>query len=335
MLRNKIYNTTQPTIHEQNFPLAKICERIFNRIMKLNGACLAWYQSKSRIAFLCDTLLGFVFGYLIHLYSTEISDVICTVYKTSNEDMLPKSIQWLMGYPAGLKLNSNLSRFIGELYLWLLGIWVELFNSYIEPHLPSVIRAVSSTGVLGFHVLSASSCLLLRALLFNFEICYMLAARLFSAESTIIGSLWRLFRGKKWNVLHSRLDSADYTLDQLLLGTVIFTTMMFLLPTVLVYYILFAVVEVGRIAALATFNAILVMIDVPSALQSLPCPTVALEIVSSENPPTFIIREKSNTFTGLISSVSKSCGNIGRHHFGPSFVKRILTGGNRIKGCKS
>ena len=33
-------------------------------------------------------------------------------------------ISWLMGQPAGLKLNRPLARFLGELYLWLLEVWM-------------------------------------------------------------------------------------------------------------------------------------------------------------------------------------------------------------------
>lgn len=48
------------------------------------------------------------------------------------------------------------------------------------------------------------------------------------------------YSGKKRNVLRHRIDSCDYDLDQLLLGTSLFTLLMFLFPTVLSYYLTFA-----------------------------------------------------------------------------------------------
>ena len=48
--------------------------------------------------------------------------------------------------------------------------------------------------------------------------------------------------GKRRNVLRNRTDSWDYDIDQLLLGTMLFTLVSFLFPTVLVYYALFATV---------------------------------------------------------------------------------------------
>lgn len=46
-------------------------------------------------------------------------------------------------------------------------------------------------------------------------------------------------RGKKCNVLRGRIDACDYSLDQLLLGTLLFTLLVFLFPTTFVYYLLF------------------------------------------------------------------------------------------------
>ena len=49
--------------------------------------------------------------------------------------------------------------------------------------------------------------------------------------------------GKRYNVLRNRIDNWDYDLDQLLLGTILFTLLAFLYPTVLTYYALFATVR--------------------------------------------------------------------------------------------
>ncbi|KAJ0424075.1 muts domain V-domain-containing protein [Aspergillus carlsbadensis] len=68
---------------------------------------------------------------------------------------------------------------------------------------------------------------------------YIASARIFNWQLTIIISLFHLFRGKKRNVLRNRIDSCDYDLDQLLLGTILFTVLFFLLPTVIVFYLAF------------------------------------------------------------------------------------------------
>lgn len=52
-------------------------------------------------------------------------------------------------------------------------------------------------------------------------------------------SLFRLFRGKKLNPLRSRIDSYSYNIDQLFIGTLSFCIVFFLLPTIVMYYIVF------------------------------------------------------------------------------------------------
>lgn len=51
------------------------------------------------------------------------------------------------------------------------------------------------------------------------------------------------FTGKRYNVLRKRKDSWDYDVDQLVLGTILFTLVAFLSPTVVTYYALFALVS--------------------------------------------------------------------------------------------
>lgn len=63
--------------------------------------------------------------------------------------------------------------------------------------------------------------------------------RLYQLQTAGLMSLWRLFRGKKYNPLRHRVDSAEFDQQQLLLGTLVFTVLLFLLPTVLVYYFVF------------------------------------------------------------------------------------------------
>lgn len=63
---------------------------------------------------------------------------------------------------------------------------------------------------------------------------------------TIKISIWlRTLRsaGRKFNVLRNRTEPATYQLDQLILGTILFTITTFLFPTVLAFYLLLSVVS--------------------------------------------------------------------------------------------
>jgi phosphatidylinositol glycan class Q protein len=90
---------------------------------------------------------------------------------------------------------------------------------------------------------------------------YTASARIFHWQLTIIISLFHLFRGKKHNVLRNRIDSCDYDLDQLLLGTILFTLLFFLLPTVIVFYLTFTAARMAIIFLKASLDTLLAFLN--------------------------------------------------------------------------
>lgn len=67
--------------------------------------------------------------------------------------------------------------------------------------------------------------------------------RLYRIEVIGLRGLLRVLLGRKKNILRARLESHDYMNRQLYLATITFSALLFLLPTVLVYYIVFASVS--------------------------------------------------------------------------------------------
>ncbi len=120
---------------------------------------------------------------------------------------------------------------------------------------------------------------LLSALTIHIYSFYLASARIFHWQLTILQSLFHLFRGKKHNVLRNRIDSCDYDLDQLLVGTILFTLLSFLLPTVVVFYINFAIARMVIISLKAAFDTAL------SCLNHFPLFAVMLRIKDPKRLP--------------------------------------------------
>ncbi len=81
---------------------------------------------------------------------------------------------------------------------------------------------------------------------FHVHCFYAYARRLFLSQSGGLLSLWRLFRGKKYNPLRDRVDTCSGNdVDRLFVGTVAFTVLLFTFPTVLTYYAVFALLELA------------------------------------------------------------------------------------------
>lgn len=108
------------------------------------------------------------------------------------------------------------------------------------PHLPSVVYLLGLSGLLGTTMFFSLASDLLSLLTLHIFAFYFMATSLFHFHLALLGALFNLFRGKKFNVLRNRVEPAVYDVDQLLLGTILFTLAAFLFPTVLVYYLAFA-----------------------------------------------------------------------------------------------
>lgn len=60
--------------------------------------------------------------------------------------------------------------------------------------------------------------------------------RLTKVSIDAICALGNAFRGKKWNPLRQRIDSVILDFRELFIATIFFIIVLFLLPTVLVYF---------------------------------------------------------------------------------------------------
>ena len=114
---------------------------------------------------------------------------------------------------------------------------------HAAPHFPALIWLVGASGYCGMTMVVSLLSDVLSVLTAHLYVCYWIAATVFRHQLGLAGALWNLFRGKRYNVLRNRIDAWDYDLDQLLLGTILFTLLAFLYPTVLTYYALFATVS--------------------------------------------------------------------------------------------
>jgi phosphatidylinositol glycan class Q protein len=127
----------------------------------------------------------------------------------------------------------------------------------LSPALPKIVWFVGFSSFAGASMSIALVSDFVSALTVHIYSFYLASARIYHWQLTILQSLFHLFRGKKHNVLRNRIDSCDYDLDQLLVGTILFTVLFFLLPTVVVFYLNFAVARMIIIALKAVFDTLL------------------------------------------------------------------------------
>lgn len=212
---------------------------------------------------------------------------------------LQQMLNWLMDYPAGLKLNNELATFLGDLFLWVIDYWNGCMIQ-LRPLLPYVIRLIGVTSFVGASLPISMFSDLLSLLTIHIYSFYIASARIYNWQLMIITSLFHLFRGKKRNVLRNRIDSCDYDLDQLLLGTILFTLLFFLLPTVAVFYATFAGARMTIIALKAALDTWL------ACLNHFPLFALMLRIKDSRRLPGGI---RFQLLTQPSTAISKSASN--------------------------
>ncbi|CAI5745363.1 unnamed protein product [Peronospora destructor] len=178
------------------------------------------------------TCLGGIMAPIFHV--TSISPIAVVTFLRDN-------VEWLMGAPAGFKLNKPLASILGNGILLWLNLWSFVFEE---------LAPLASVGSIGHRLLLVCGHMgvtlqltlmvdLLNLTTWHSHWIYLYFAKLNRLQFGLFSSLSKLFLGKKINVLRHRVDTCEYDIGQLLLGTLLFTILVFLVTTNLVFFVFF------------------------------------------------------------------------------------------------
>ncbi|XP_068003361.1 phosphatidylinositol N-acetylglucosaminyltransferase subunit Q isoform X2 [Melanerpes formicivorus] len=199
---------------------------------------MSWLYRKNRIGHLADTLI-------------PVADHVA--------EELQELLQWLMGAPAGLKMNRALDQVLGRFFLYHIHLWISYIH-LLSPFIEMILWYVALSACLGLTVALCILSDILALLTFHIYCFYVYGARLYHLKVCGLASLWRLFRGKKWNVLRQRVDSCSYDLDQLRLLVVIVQGLLHLLVDLInslpLYSLLLRLCRSYRLAAGVKFRVL-------------------------------------------------------------------------------
>ncbi|KAJ3375306.1 phosphatidylinositol N-acetylglucosaminyltransferase subunit gpi1 [Allomyces arbusculus] len=158
------------------------------------------------------------------------------------------ALGWLKSWPAGLKLNNQYARFLGDLCTWVVQGWHLVAVGPIARFLFFTLHADSTTAyttagmtgaIAGFPVMVAAALDAWRVLTAHIRVLYVATARLGAWQARTCAALLSLFLGKMQNPLRGRVDAGEFAADQLLMGTLLLTVLVFLFPTVAAYWAFF------------------------------------------------------------------------------------------------
>ena len=205
-------------------------------VFRKPGYCLFYFICV--VALAADSLLGILAAIVLYQnpnYSSVISNCV-SGWTLFYIDLVSGSVEWLMGVPGGLKLNNELDHFLGTCFLNMTTLWRELYKEILNVYLDTWLYAVLFVSPFGLALMLSLIHDILKFTMICITCLYVISAKLYSYQMSTLMSLSRLFMGTKYNVLKKRIDLCYYDASQLLLGTILFTILLFLLPTTSMYY---------------------------------------------------------------------------------------------------
>ncbi|CAN8267997.1 unnamed protein product [Cochlearia groenlandica] len=207
-----------------------------------------------------DLVLGNIIG-LSLLFNTEsVSSWILNFAKDFTNDILRSGCVWLMGVPAGFKLNVELAEVLGMVSLNVIQIWSTALWILASSYIVYLVRAIAVLGITFGATVSAAFVIdVVTFATFHIMALHWVVTVLYSHQIQALAALWRLFRGRKLNPLRQRLDSYGYTVKQHVVGSLLFTPLLLLLPTTSVFYIFFTITT-------TTINSISMLIELAISL---------------------------------------------------------------------
>ncbi|XP_055841436.1 uncharacterized protein LOC129908735 [Episyrphus balteatus] len=190
-----------------------------------------------------DKLIGVVVMITLLLFITKPGDDLIQVSHYVIHQ-LRQLLGALKGNPIGLKLNDHLNNFFLDCFTYHIDLWAT-FLDLIEPIVRQLFVPMALVGLMGFSFQLAMLADLIGLVGLHAHSFYIYTAVLYKVEIKGLQVLWKVVLGKRRNPLKNRVEAHEYMNRQLYLATMFFASLVFLLPTILVYYTVFTTLRLA------------------------------------------------------------------------------------------
>ncbi|KAF7457313.1 N-acetylglucosaminyl transferase component family protein [Cryptosporidium felis] len=303
---------------------------------KLYSSLQVLFYSSITTVFI-DYIFGILFAFGIDTFSKELIILMEKSFFYIYHDAIHTQVKWLMSFPAGFKLNQNLTTLMGNLTLAALKFWCDLTSQHfsdLNHNMFFLIKFVSIT--CGMSVSIALIWDILNIYSFLLFFIYTIAAKLYNLNLKAIKTFFYIFRGIKSNIF-SNIDNNSHYSEQLLIGTILFTIFVLILPTITAFYINFLfiwscvyitlVLLFFTISTINTFPFYLMLTQalVPSTFSS--GIFISEFLHNSRNQFILVFSHKSLGFNSICKPFSDSLNHLIRVHLNiVQIIMSILSG---------
>lgn len=340
-INNKVsFDTTKPRLKSNETPESGVSEGSSTSMRTLPCEYYPDYIRLYNTLWLIanDISFGITLGTILFESSAKLSVSLHYVLELVLYTSLRKVTLFLDNSPFGIKLNGALAKFLSELFLWIIDFSYVAYIKHIirQQTLEQFIKIMASfCSVLGATFALSLAVDFLSLLSMHISLFYFISAKIYHWKLSVMHTLFYLFCGKKRNVLRNRVDSNMFQLDQLLMGTLLFTVLVFLLPTVFAFYFTYTLlrmcivtVEVSLESTMALLNhfplfVLLLRLKDPKRLPG----GISLSVVnSSDNRPKYVLKNNPLGVAMMFEPYSALMGIMAENYFSLRTVKQILAG---------
>lgn len=192
---------------------------------------------------LTDVVLGVFLCFVLLSYRSLVTAVVQRFAWFGLYDLHVGYLDWFRGWPAGFKMNDDLNDAISTFNLSILYRFSELLSMASVDWIPLSYDMLVCIAPLGasFALCFVSDCC--NMVTQHLRMMFHLMEAVYRSFLALLACLLAQFRGLKHNPLRKRADAFEFGIDQMLLGTLLFTATLFLFPTVALYYFYLALVR--------------------------------------------------------------------------------------------
>lgn len=141
-----------------------------------------------------DVLLGNMIGWALLYHAESVCLSVLTFVHDFANPFLRSGCVWLMGNPAGFKLNSEVAGVLGMVSLNAIQIWSTLWI-FVGIVLKYIIQGLAIIGILcGFTLPAALIIDMIVLATSHVSTIHWLISLLYSSQIQAVTALWRLFR---------------------------------------------------------------------------------------------------------------------------------------------
>lgn len=142
-----------------------------------------------------DLLLGNLIGLVLLYHAESACFYVLNFTDDVTNELLRTGCVWLMGVPAGFKLNTELARVLGMLSLNATQIWSTTLWVFVGLHFIFFIKGLAVLGIIfGVTIPAALVVDLISLATLHVSTLHWFISLLYSTQLQALASLWRLFR---------------------------------------------------------------------------------------------------------------------------------------------